>query len=207
MKETVEKKAASILSVVFHPLFIPLMGILLLMNLNNYFAYPITLKEKLIVIALVVLSTIILPIIFIAFLKFKKIIASFQLHNREERTLPYLFSSLLLYFCYYILNKSYISDVYIIFLLGANLLLIITLLINFWWKISIHMIAIGGLLGTIVGLALRLHLSLVLLVVIIFLISGLVGFARLKQNSHNPPQVYGGFLVGALFMYLLFLNI
>jgi membrane-associated phospholipid phosphatase len=36
------------------------------------------------------------------------------------------------------------------------------------------------------------------------LVCGLVGYIRLKTNSHKPSEVYAGFLVGAVVMFLLF---
>jgi membrane-associated phospholipid phosphatase len=41
--------------------------------------------------------------------------------------------------------------------------------------------------------------------IITVIISGLVGFARLKLKAHNQAQVYTGFLTGAFIMLLFFL--
>ncbi|MCK4288907.1 MAG: hypothetical protein KAW86_06865, partial [Bacteroidales bacterium] len=90
---------------------------------------------------------------------------------------------------------------------GATFLLIITLIINFFWKISIHMIGIGGMLGTLIGLSFLWMIDIPFLIILLILCSGITGFARLKLNAHNPAQVYTGFVIGTSFMLLLFLVI
>jgi membrane-associated phospholipid phosphatase len=35
-------------------------------------------------------------------------------------------------------------------------------------------------------------------------VSGIVGYARLRLNAHSPAQVYAGFLLGAVLVTLLF---
>jgi membrane-associated phospholipid phosphatase len=36
------------------------------------------------------------------------------------------------------------------------------------------------------------------------LIAGLLGYARLKLEAHTPAQVYSGFAIGLISMFLLF---
>ena len=67
------------------------------------------------------------------------------------------------------------------------------------------MVALGGLFGTFVGFTLALHLELLFLLTTIIIVSGFVGFARLKLKAHSEGQVYGGFALGAIFMLGLFL--
>ncbi len=88
---------------------------------------------------------------------------------------------------------------------GTAFLVILVLVINLFWKISSHTTAIGALLGTIIGTSYFLEMYLINWILLITLISGLVGFARLKENAHSPLQVYAGFIVGFTVMCLLFL--
>ena len=85
------------------------------------------------------------------------------------------------------------------------MLVLISLLVNYLTKISIHMVAMGGIFGTFAGLANGFHYDLWLILFILALASGLTGFARLKLNAHTEAQVYTGFAVGVFVMMGLFL--
>lgn len=89
-------------------------------------------------------------------------------------------------------------------MLGATLLVVSVLLINLFWKISAHMVAIGGLCGMMIATSYRLQINLHPVLISLFIIAGLIAFSRLKLNAHDPSQVYFGFLLGAFVPLLLF---
>jgi membrane-associated phospholipid phosphatase len=64
------------------------------------------------------------------------------------------------------------------------------------WKISAHMIGIGGITGLIAYLIYYLHVNLEIYLIVIVLVSGLTGTARLILNAHHPSEIYSGFLMG-----------
>lgn len=68
--------------------------------------------------------------------------------------------------------------------------------INFFWKISVHSIGVGGINGLLIGISRIMEAEITPLLFLSVLIAGLVGFARLKLNAHNYSQVYTGFLLG-----------
>jgi len=83
---------------------------------------------------------------------------------------------------------------------------LLLLLINFEFKISAHMAGIGGVTGLLTGIGIRMNIDMTFLIIIAIAIAGLIGFARLKQNAHKPPEVYLGFLTGvAVFVILILL--
>ena len=64
-----------------------------------------------------------------------------------------------------------------------------------FWKISLHLIGIGGVLGVFLALQI-IKGGLLNLIVALILVSGILAFARLKEKAHSPAQVYAGFLLG-----------
>jgi membrane-associated phospholipid phosphatase len=78
--------------------------------------------------------------------------------------------------------------------------------VNFRWKISIHMVGIGGITGMLLGLSSLFLLDLRVPIIISILIAGILGSARLRMGAHQPSQVYVGYLVGIFCEYLM-LNI
>jgi membrane-associated phospholipid phosphatase len=98
-----------------------------------------------------------------------------------------------------------VPEEYYLFLLGSGSLILICLAINFFTKISAHLAGAGGLTGAMTGISIRLNIDLVMLITIIILCSGLIGFARLKLNAHNPAQIYAGFICGMIVMTIFLL--
>ncbi len=89
--------------------------------------------------------------------------------------------------------------------ISSALLILLSYIITRKWKISLHMLGIGGAIGTFI--ALNIIFGGLFNWIILFLVfSGLLAFARLDQKAHNVPQVYAGFLLGCLFQVFFILN-
>jgi membrane-associated phospholipid phosphatase len=80
--------------------------------------------------------------------------------------------------------------------LSASTSILITAIVNLKWKISAHMVGIGGLCGAIATLVIHKPEPPFGLLYVCILIAGLVGYARLRLQAHTPAQVYSGFLLG-----------
>jgi hypothetical protein len=202
-----EIKVSKILSVVFHPLLIPTYTLLIIFNLNVFFSMIIPQLAKWQILGMIFLITFLFPLFMMILFQRIGIIKSLYMKTKEERTLPYLMTIIFYYLASYLLKQLQISPIFYYFILGATFLIILTLIINFFWKISIHMIGIGGMLGTLMGLSFLWMIDIPFLIILLVLCSGITGFARLKLNAHNPAQVYSGFLLGTSFMLFLFLVI
>jgi hypothetical protein len=127
------------------------------------------------------------------------------MESRDERLYPYIITVIFLSLTTYLIWQIHISPIYYYILLGASLLSIATFLINLFWKISAHTVAMGGVLGIAIALQTVLLIDLLWLIVISLLIGGLVGFARLRVGSHTQSQVYAGYFLGFLLTYFLVL--
>ncbi len=85
-------------------------------------------------------------------------------------------------------------------ILGAAFSVALAFVINLKWKVSIHMLGMGGIVGTIFGLMLRYQVDAIQLVMSLVILSGIVGYSRLRLNAHTPLQVYVGFVLGTLIL-------
>ena len=195
-----EEKIAKGISYIFHPIFLPVYCLMLLFNLDLIFTFELTLKAKLILFFFITVSTIILPLCIIYLMKRQKFIASYQMETRDERRYPYLIVAIFYFFSYNIFRQLQLPDMYALYFMGAAFLLLLVVLINIWWKISIHMIGIGGVFGTVTGISISLEANLLFLMMFISILAGIIAFARLRLNAHKPAEVYGGFLLGAFVM-------
>jgi hypothetical protein len=202
-----ENKIAKVISYLFHPLLMVIYGLVLLFSINTFSPLVLSLQGKLYVLFIAFIAGVIFPLSFMFFLLKTKVIRSFALETKEERTIPYLMTGVFYYFIFYLFKEIGLPPLYFVFILNTTLLVFITLLINFWWKISAHMIAIGAVIGCISGISIKLNLELTPFIAGLFLVAGLTGFARLKLNAHNNSQLYVGFFTGLICMLILFIII
>jgi phage shock protein PspC (stress-responsive transcriptional regulator) len=104
-----------------------------------------------------------------------------------------------------LLTKIYLPQSFLLLMIGAISAIGISLIITSRWKISIHMLGIGGVIGAIAGISQRFQFDHSILLIALILFAGLVGFARLKTKSHNYRQVYAGFILGVAVEWMVVL--
>ena len=205
MLERLETFVAKTVSYLLHPLLLPSYSLLILFNMQVYFSAAIPSKAKWMIAVLIFITTCLLPMLFSALMSRLGIIRSLQMNSREERIWPFVITAIFYYLGYYLLLQLNLSPVFILFMLGAFISVVAGLITSFFWKISVHMIGMGGLAGAFTSLSLKLMLDMPLLIIILILLSGLTGFARLKLGAHSPAQVLVGFIAGFGVFLLMFL--
>ena len=89
------------------------------------------------------------------------------------------------------------------YMLGGLITLLITLLITIRFKISIHMVGMGGLMALIIFISFYLKVNLSFYLILAVLIAGITGTARLQLKAHNPVEVYSGFILGFAVVMLM----
>lgn len=202
-----ENKVARIVSYIFHPLIIPTYAILILFNISSHYVHVLPFNYKMILLGFVFLFTFLLPSVALFFMVKLKLVDSLEMHSRRERPAALLIVALFFYATYYIFNQLPVNKIFTIYMLGATLLVLISLLINYFYKISLHMMALGALLASLVGFSFLIHQDIRIYLFLLIIISGITGTARLILHAHTPLQVYTGFLLGVFVMLGLFLFI
>ena len=189
-----------IVSILFHPVFVPTITVFLVVKI---YSNIIILENQagIILIGTCVFS-LILPLLSVFILLLTKKIDSLEMPKKEERFLPILFASIWMILGFYFMKEifSYAPIMKSIYL-GAIYVMLISLLITKKWKISLHMLAIGGATGVFIMLEFLFGQNLMLLLITI-LISGILGFSRLSLKAHSLNQIYAGFIVGKIIMGL-----
>lgn len=192
---------AKIISLLFHPLLIPTLGFLLLMNSGFYFSL-LSLPAKNFVLLVVFLSTFLLPVVSIGLLSINPRFDR-SMDKNTDRIVPMLLSAAFYLMGYYYLGRIPIYPVYRIFLISSVLTIILLLLITLRWKISAHMAGIGGLIGVMIALSFRLGINSSVLLSCLIVVAGLVGSSRLLLGKHTSLQIYSGFFLGFAVNYLI----
>ncbi len=201
--KTVEEKFAQLISHLFHPLLMPTYGFMIIFFTKNYISTFTTVRLKILILVVTFIFTFLLPTINAFVLLKMGRIKSLGMESNEERVIPYSSAALYYFSLYYLFYNAEFPNIFKILILGASVSIVLSLLINFKWKISAHTIGIGGIAGAALGIIYRLHIDLHFILMLVILVSGLVGYARLKLNAHTPAQVYTGFLLGFFVELLL----
>ena len=76
---------------------------------------------------------------------------------------------------------------------------ILAFVISYWWKISLHLIGIGGVTGVLLSLSIRMGLGITPSLIAMIVVASIVATARLHLNAHTPSQTMSGYVLG-LFM-------
>lgn len=188
---------AKIFSVVFHPLLMVVYGMAIIFSAPTLFGYlPVEIKKLMFLILIV--NNVFLPVSLLPFFMHRGIISSWTVNERKERTIPLILTTLLYGVTSYIIFRYQIPLFLKSYIFSAFFLSLIVTVINLWWKISLHSVGAGALLGIVLILSLRTHTSLVEYLILVIITGGLVLSSRLKLNYHNPQQVWLGYLTGFL---------
>lgn len=198
---------ARILSIVLQPVFIPFYGFILL-TMYHPALLNLPLSAKSMIWLIVFLTTCLLPSSVIGICLKTGLVSDSFISNRKQRPIPYLFTILGYSLCIYWLYKIGLDYSYTAPLIGAIIGLLIILPINYFWKISAHLSAFGGLCGAIFTFAFIHGTTPILSFVGLILLSGALGWARMELKAHTLGQVCCGWLNGFLCItitWLLFL--
>ncbi|MDY6801678.1 MAG: hypothetical protein SVU94_10735 [Bacteroidota bacterium] len=199
------KFLAKIFSFLFHPLLMPAIGILILFNAKTVLNY-LPFEAKKIIFFIVFISTTILPLTFIPFYYFQKIIKTVFLETKKERIIPFFITSVLYFFAYFLLVRLGSPTTINLFILASACTVFILFLLTIKWKVSAHMMGIGGLTGTLIAISFKLQINLEFFIIAAIFVSGILGYSRMKLKSHNSFEIYTGWLMGLIIPAILILT-
>ncbi|MEO5782499.1 MAG: hypothetical protein ABIQ07_04460 [Ginsengibacter sp.] len=195
---------AKIISVVFHPLFIPLyVGYYIVFVHDSYFA-GFGDRARLWILIRISLNMIFFPAITVLLLKGVGFIDSVFLRNQRDRIIPYIAAGIFYFWMYLVFrNQPEIPKILTAFTFGAFLASSVALIANIYFKISMHAIGCGGMIGVmIVVLNTNPSSPFTLPLMIAILITGLVCTARLIVSDHKQGDIYMGLFCGFLCQFV-----
>ena len=197
--------AARILSAIFAPFYLPLVGLAVIFLFTNLIYYPFL--AKVIVITLTYIFTILLPTLLIRGYRNYHGWRPFEFGSREKRIVPYLISIVSYFLGIYVMKRLHIPHFIWAILIASLFIQIVCAIINSRWKISTHSAAIGGMAGAILAFANIFIFNPSWWFSIVLLIAGFVGTSRMILRQHSLGEVVAGFLVGSITAYLTILYI
>src|SRR6187431_1772241 len=178
-------RTAKVISILLHPVLMPTYALMLIFRLSNYLDYTTPPSVKMALYLIVVFNTLIMPVLISWLLLKKGLIKSFNMDQREERLVPFICNTVLMMIAYYMISQISIPKIFSMLLLGAAASVVLAIIINLKWKVSIHMIGIGGIVGMFFGMSTFLLIDLRFPILISLLVAGLIGTARMTMGSHK----------------------
>jgi hypothetical protein len=189
---------AHLFSVLFHPLFIPFYVIAFLVYYHPFYfsGFSYYVKSKLLLTT--ALNTIFFPAFAVLVMKGLGFVKSVFLRTQEDRIGPYL-SSMIFYFWaarVFFKFQPELTPVLSSFMTGVFLTTALALIANIFYKISMHAIGCGGMLGIFFIIMNSNSMLMTWPLSIALLISGIVCTSRLIVSNHTQKEIYMGLAVG-----------
>jgi hypothetical protein len=189
---------AHVFSVVFHPLFIPFYVVLFLLNYHPSYFSGFSNSAKFKLLSTLTINTILFPAFSLLVMKGLGFIKSIMLHTQQDRIGPYLANMIFYFWMAWVFFKFQpdLPPVLPSFMTGIFLTTAIALVANIFYKISIHAIGCGGMLGFFIIIMNTNSMLMTWPLSIALLITGLVSTSRLIVSDHTQKEIYMGLLVG-----------
>ncbi|HMK03268.1 MAG TPA: hypothetical protein VK489_03715, partial [Ferruginibacter sp.] len=122
------------------------------------------------------------------------------LHTQQDRIGPYL-SGMIFYFWaarIFFKFEPQLNPVLASFMTGVFLTTVAGLLSNIYFKISMHAMGCGGMIGILLIIMNSNSMLMTWPLCIAFLVTGFVCTSRLIAGHHTPKEIYLGLLTGLL---------
>ena len=188
---------AKIVSYVFHPLFVGVMMAGYLIFVHPYFFVGFSEKQKMLKLLAVINNNVFFPLIVVVLLRALGFNKSLLLQTQKERIVPYLASITFFFWSYYVFkNQPEVPRVLVYMCRGMFISAAVALVLNNNYKISMHAIGVGGLMGLMTVILLNGNLDSGLPMMISVVVTGGVMTARKIVSDHHWFDIITGFLLG-----------
>jgi hypothetical protein len=193
------KWPASFISYIFHPIFIPVYVIWFLVYVHPSFFSGFSAAGKKQVMLIIILNLVFFPLFSVFLLKAVGFIQSVFLRTQKDRIIPYMACGIFFFWGYTIFKEQELyPSIIASFIFGIFLASSAALIANIYFKISMHAIGVGGLVGIFLIVFGTNTMLMTWPIASALLITGLVCTARLIISDHSSKDIYMGLFVGLL---------
>jgi hypothetical protein len=192
------KVVAKIISYLFHPLFIPTYVAIAVSYMNKSAFDGITMQQKMQYLYNIALNTIFFPLITTLLLKALGFISSIQMPTMKDRIIP-LIGTMVFYFWAYLIMKNIQAPLILkVLTLGFFWGIVLVFMANIFIKVSMHTAGVGGMLGVVIVTMILSKYNLLPALVLVLMLGGIVGTARMILKAHQPFEVWLGYGLGII---------
>lgn len=193
------KLLAHFFSYIFHPLFIPLYVVYFLLFVHPSYSAGFDSRTKYQAILIVALNAVFFPLFCVLLLKGLGFIQSVFLHTQKDRIIPYIASGVFFFWTWHVFRQqSQYNPIFASFFFGVLVTASAALLANIYFKISMHAMGMGGVIGLFLVIMSYNTMLMTWPLCLAFLITGIVCTSRMIISNHTPSDVYLGLILGVL---------
>ncbi|MCC7401413.1 MAG: hypothetical protein IT214_08005 [Chitinophagaceae bacterium] len=190
---------AKIISVLLHPLFIPVYVVWFLLYVQPYYYAGFSEWDKSKILISAILMYTFFPLVTVGLLKALKFIDSIFLKTQRDRIIPYVVCGIWYFWMWYVWhNLPDIPAMQVKFGFAIFLASSIGLIANSYLKVSMHALAAGVLLMFMLTLSMAQAVDTAMYLTIAILITGLSCTARLIASDHSQKEIYTGLFIGII---------
>lgn len=199
------RMTAKVLSVFFHPVFIPVYVMWFLLFVHPYVFAGYNSWNKTVVLLQSFSMFTFFPLVTVMLLKALKFINTIYLHTQRDRIIPYVASMTWYFWITYVWFNLPDFPVEAVYYAGGIFVASFAgLMSNAYLKISMHTLAMGVSLAFIAILALASGINFGIYLSVAILITGLVTTARMLVSDHTQKEIYLGLILGIISMILAY---
>jgi len=194
-----------ILSVITHPVFLPLYVIVWYLFYPSYdepliYAYFLEVDLKLKWLFFYSLFTVVIPLMIFFISRFLRLIKSIFLESTDERRYFFLIMGIYYWFVFYLFYKTFQHHFFNapILLIGecSIVMFLSSLFTTNTFKLSIHTAGLGAMTGFFAGLILTYKSNFLNFIVIMVIISSIIMAVRMLVKAHSVLEVISGWVLG-----------
>lgn len=193
---------ARLLSVIFHPLFIPTYLFSFLAWALPTSLEPIGAERQGQFLVFIFIVTCLLPMLNVGIFRAFGSIKSLAMPDRKERLMPFVFISVIyvaVTYLFYFYGRMNLNDNFLKFMVIVDMLVIVATIATFFFKVSVHSVCIWGLIGILVPLNKITEVNTIFYPTVgVIALAGFVMAARLDAGSHTSREVMWGAVMGLL---------
>lgn len=193
------REIARVLTVIFHPVFVPLYGLLIIFSSPTLLSFiPAAMKRVILIV--VFTNNVLIPLSLTAILYARGAIKTFSARDRNERVVLLTFAMLMYTITALVLLRMQVPSLFKAYFISIAIVTLITLIITAFYRISLHASGIGGLIALVVFMMILYDIRSVWQLVTVILAGGLVMSSRLYLDDHSPSEVWLGLSAGTAVM-------
>lgn len=193
------KLLAKLVSWLFHPLFMGVMMAAYLLFWHGSYFLGTDERVKWFKLATYTINNVAFPGLVVLLLKGLGFSKSIHLATQKERIVPYVASITFFFWCYYVFkNQPGNPEIFINMCRAMFFASCAALMLNNYFKISMHGIACGGMVGLVLLTILDGSVGSALPMTLALMITGFVFSARKIVTDHHWFDLITGFLLGFL---------
>lgn len=191
------------ISVVFHPLFIPIYLLAFVLYVSDT-VVTLNPEGKFRLLLSFCIMYLLFPVVTVLLAKGLGFLDSIYLRSQKDRIIPYVACGVYYFWMWYVLRNQTAPPVLVVLTLAIFLSSSAGLLLNSFLKVSMHALAMGVATAFLLMLALVSGVSFGRYLSLGIFIAGLVCTSRLINLDHSPKEVYVGLLIGSLAVAISF---